>query len=77
MDLNQWNLEAVNMPDDQLVADTASGSAVKVAVMDSGITPPSGIEIAGTVDFANLGKTMSMKIHCLMIRADMGPELPE
>lgn len=56
MDLNQWNLEAVNMPDDQLVADTASGSAVKVAVMDSGITPLSGIEIAGTVDFANLGE---------------------
>ncbi len=56
MDLNQWNLEAVNMPSDQLVADTASGSAVKVAVMDSGITPLSGIEIAGTVDFANLGE---------------------
>lgn len=56
MDLNQWNLEAVNMPDDQLVADTASGSAVKVAVMDSGITPLSGIGIAGTVDFANLGE---------------------
>lgn len=77
MDLNQWNLEAVNMPDDQLVADTASGSAVKVAVMDSGITPLSGIEIAGTVDFANLGEDNVNENHYLMIRADMEPELPE
>lgn len=55
MPVSQWNLEAVNAPKQENI-DVTTASAVKVAVLDSGVSDLSGIDVKERVDFAHMGQ---------------------
>lgn len=53
LDFNQWNLDAVNVPTMDMDVSIATGSSIKVAVMDSGVSYYDGINVVGSVDLVH------------------------